>query len=353
MSDFIEKSKDMVDDKNLDECKRKRIKDVLDEIDKMYKIAHFYSMDVDNIEDVLSILEMNEHIGIGKPGFKEIYTDYIKDVIEYYTPPLLKPEKPVFNDKLLDDQYWQHWYSHLFGYMPNTPSRCQELKTGLGFLVASIHNLRFQKEQPESEIQFNRISDFQTHYSIITLNYDRLLENVCDFISYYYGTNGSVNFATDTCNTESPILAKLHGSIGVNATIIPPTWNKSITTESKIQNTWKLAYKALVEANYIRIIGYSFPATDTYVKYLLSSAVMKAFHLKKIDIICEDLDGAVEQKYDNFINFRYKRFKNRDVRDYLRGNYSACCNFGTDGIGSKEIKMNGLEEAHEAFFGGK
>jgi hypothetical protein len=232
-----------------------------------------------------------------------------------------------------------------------------ELRTKLGFFVASIHNLRFQREQRGSEyiIQFNRPPDFQTHYSIITLNYDLLLENICRFINkqYRHSTNGVVTFATDTHSIEvehsiNPILAKLHGSI--ETTIVPPTWNKS-DIDPKILDAWKLAYKALVEANYIRIIGYSLPATDTYVKYLLSSAVMKAFNLKKIDVICkDDSNGTIRKKYKKFINFKYYRFINGDVREYLFKNYDVCCNPVNDH--PERIDMNGLEKAHEAFFGG-
>ena len=340
MSNFLEKSRDIADNKNLNECKRKRIKHVLDKIDKMYKIAHFYSMDVDNIEDVLSILEMDEHIGI--PGFKKIYTDYIKDVIEHYTPKL---EAEKFGLDRSD------WYSHIFGYVdPHSPSFCQVLKAGLGFFVANIHNLSFQRGQQGSKHIVQRDPNIQTHYSIITLNYDLLLENVCDFINKQYNTDGSVTFATDTYNPEIPILAKLHGS--VDTIIIPPTWNKS-GIKPRIRDTWKLAYKALVEANYIRIIGYSLPSTDTYVKYLLGSAMMRASYSKKIDVICLDnSEETVKKRYESFINFKHK-FVNTKVEYYLSANYRDCCNLGTNGVDSKEIEMKGLEEAHEKFFGRK
>jgi len=337
MSNFLVKSKDMFS-KNSD--KYKHLKRIFDEIDKMDKINRFYSMDVDNIEDVLSILEMNEHIGIGIPGFKKTYTDYIKAVIEYYTPKQ-KTEEPRLAGP--------GWFSRIFGYEKN------DLGTALGFFVASIHNLSFQRElqrSGENIVRFNRDFDLQTHYSIITLNYDLLLENICRFIDKKYSTNGGVTFATDIHSIEvdntNPILAKLHGSI--DTTIVPPTWNKS-DINPNILNAWKLAYKALVEANYIQIIGYSFPATDTYVKYLLSSAVMKAFNLKKIDVICkDDSNGTIRKKYKEFINFKYYRFINGDVREYLFKNYDVCCHPILLGDHPKKIVMNGLEKAHEAFF---
>ena len=342
MSKFLEESKNMFS-KNPDDYKH--LKRIFEKINKMDKINRFYSMDVYNIEDVLSILEMDERLGRRK--LKKSYIRYIKDVIEYYTPQL-ESESPMLND--------QDWYTRIFdsrgihGYMP-----MNELQSNLGFFVSSIHNLRFQREQRGSEyiIQFNRPPDFQTHYSIITLNYDLLLENICRFINkqYRHSTNGVVTFATDTYNTENPILAKLHGSIE-DTTIIPPTWNKS-TTEPKIRNAWKLAYKALVEANYIRIIGYSLPPTDNYIKYLLSLAVMESFNLKKIDVICkDDSEETVKKRYESFIRFKNYRFINGNVEDYLSRNYGTCRSTVIPAVDPKEIVMNGLEEAHEAFFRG-
>jgi hypothetical protein len=297
-------------------------------------------MDVYNIEEVLSILEMNERLG--KRRLKKSYIKYIKDVIEYYTP-----KREIEEPRLAGPG----WFSRIFGYEKIN------LGTALGFFVASIHNLSFQRKLQSSGdhiVRFNRDFDLQTHYSIITLNYDLLLENVCRFINTKYNTNGGVTFATDIDSIEiehnntNPIFAKLHGSI--DTTIVPPTWNKS-DINPNILNAWKLAYKALVEANYIQIIGYSFPATDTYVKYLLSSAVMKAFNLKKIDVICkDDSNGTIRKKYKEFINFKYYRFINGDVREYLFKNYDVCCHPILLGDHPKKIVMNGLEKAHEAFF---
>jgi hypothetical protein len=234
-----------------------------------------------------------------------------------------------------------------------------ELRSNLGFFVASIHNLRFQREQQGSEyiVQFNRPPNCQTHYSIITLNYDLLLENACRFINEHYkhSTDGYITFAIDTHSIETehssnPILAKLHGSI--ETTIVPPTWNKS-EINPKILDAWKLAYKALVNANYIRIIGYSLPPTDTYIKYLLSLAVMESFNLKKIDVICkDDSEETVKKRYESFIRFKNYRFINGNVEDYLSRNYGTCRSTVIPAVDPKEIVMNGLEEAHEAFFRG-
>jgi hypothetical protein len=113
-----------------------------------------------------------------------------------------------------------------------------------------------------------------------------------------------------------PSLAKLHGSVD-DMSIIPPTWNKSI--HKKIDLEWRLAYKLLSSANHIRILGYSLPDNDAYVKYLLKSSILESENLKTIDIICMDKDEQVKSKYDSFISLKYPkyRFINGDIKNYL------------------------------------
>jgi hypothetical protein len=53
----------------------------------------------------------------------------------------------------------------------------------------------------------------------------------------------------------------------VEPTIVPPTWNKG-THYAQLKRVWRLAAKHLSEAEYIFIIGYSYPPTDEFFKYL-------------------------------------------------------------------------------------
>lgn len=128
---------------------------------------------------------------------------------------------------------------------------------------------------------------------------------------------GIGNTLNEYINSTDPKLciAKLHGSIDKN-NIVPPTWNKNVGNHD-IKEAWGLASKMLADANYIRIIGYSFPPTDTYVKYLFKSAVLKCENLKAIDCLCWDQDGSVEKRFNEFVVFRDKRFINMKTENYL------------------------------------
>jgi len=110
-----------------------------------------------------------------------------------------------------------------------------------------------------------------------------------------------------------------------------------------------LAYQLLADATQLRIIGYSLPTADAYVKYLLKSAVIKDPHLKKIDVICRDPDGSVEKRYNDFIKFDYYNFVGADVDTYLSNHAGRYKNAS----GKKDLErgfiINELEEAHKSF----
>jgi len=63
------------------------------------------------------------------------------------------------------------------------------------------------------------------------------------------------------------------------------------------------------------------PTSDAYIKYLLKSAILNSEHLKKIDVICLDDDNNARNRYDNFIDFNYYRFANRNVSDLFEDLY--------------------------------
>ena len=113
--------------------------------------------------------------------------------------------------------------------------------------------------------------------------------------------------------------------------------------------TWAAAHEILREANQIRIIGYSLPLADAYIKYLFKSAVIDAPHLKQIDVICRDSDGQTWNRYREFIRLDYARFAIADVTSYL----DVVRGVVTSGVAITQpaIYCNRLEAAHEQFFG--
>ena len=124
--------------------------------------------------------------------------------------------------------------------------------------------------------------------------------------------------------------------------MVAPTWNKSVN--KKLKKAWNAAYAALVNANEIRIIGYSLPVADAYVKYLLKAAVTKSDHLRRIDILFKPSSTVKSevQRYREFITFRNARMSYSDAASYIkdikRGNYTV------------EMVFSSLESSHEQAF---
>lgn len=325
MSNFLEKSKDMF---ALAPDRYGNFANVFKTINGMYKSKGYYTADLFNIEEILSILEMSEQLG--HEDEKSSFVQYIVDVIQHFTPQLTTPE------------ITGAWTNRIFG----RGNREKNIQNQYGYFVSCLLNLAVSRNG-QGDFFCNPSGDKRREalYSVITLNYDMVLENFVSYLGEYFGADDRIGFSqeVDADHRHTP-LAKLHGSAHTNV-IVPPTWNKGLNEQ--IRPAWRLAFKLLSEANHVRIIGYSLPVADAYVKYLLKAAIIHCEHLKSIDVLCLDGDGSVEKRYEEFISFPKRRFRNASVIDYIHKNYAYWTNANPD---SSVIHLNGLEKVHSDFF---
>lgn len=333
MSNFLLKSKDLYFS-SPDEYPH--FQSVLQSIGNLSIAKNYYETDLSNIEEILSIIEMGTFLR-GDQLKKEFFR-YIIDVIKAYTPEL----KP-YSEKMPGN-----WYDFIFGD--------HGIHSYYGLFVANLFGLEFFKKQVKDydqnirEFHVEPTDESSYEYAIISLNYDLVLEQICSFLNENYITKNKIEFSQVEIseNYIVPPLCKLHGSVETGL-IIPPTWSKG--NHSEITPIWKNAYQVLKDSNYIRFIGYSLPVADSYVKYLLKSAVVHSKHLKNIDVICIDNDGRVKSRYDEFIKFGYYRFKNASVSDYLNEIQSSFKQRARKNIGKRgnRFLMNDLERIHNSF----
>lgn len=189
--------------------------------------------------------------------------------------------------------------------------------------VTCLHNLVIAGD--ESSLRWRRISNPKTQYNVISLNYDCVLETVCDFLNQQCHGEYRLRFQraeSDTSVTEFGLLwlVKLHGSVDSPDDIVPPTWSK--TVNESIREQWIVAQRLLAEATHIRVLGYSLPTSDAYVRYLLKSSLIRAEFesfgpLKSFDVITLDSDGETKRRYDDFVRFKNYRFVNTKIESYL------------------------------------
>ena len=180
-----------------------------------------------------------------------------------------------------------------------------------------------RQNSSSSQWHFGDVRPFNDEVAVISLNYDLVLEFTSDALCSrnqrspnqplpnLVVANG--NQSLDSSFGRS--LVKLHGCLK-KGDIVPPTWNKHLSNPG-IRNVWAKAHGLLTDANHIRVLGYSLPEGDNYIKYLLRSAVADNKHLKSFDVVCLDRDGSVQTRYERFVTFPKWRFKSGDITDYL------------------------------------
>ena len=207
MANFLDVSRDIyhADPGNKDYESWKKI---FETIAGMHVAKSYYKTDLRNIEEVLSILAMEDAVAGGDRNAD--FAEYIKGVIRACEPDWPPPAFATNGDRRLLDK---DMHQELMGVdEPHRSYRtfvaCLLNTKLLGFLSGAL--CRTNLEEPEAE------------YSVVTLNYDRVLEACQDHIQAGCSALGP---GWPTPNTLR--IAKLHGS--VDREVIPPTWRKGET----------------------------------------------------------------------------------------------------------------------------
>lgn len=317
VSNFYEVSRDMY---NSDRDKYKNFERVFAERGKLNSILNYYNSNLFNIEEILSILEMRAHLDQAAEPERKAFSDYIKCVIRDKTPPIRGEQGPLPGN----------WYDVVFG---------ADMWRVYGYFVINLFNLTLRRATSGVD---HESSETDAEYSIITLNYDSVLESPIEYLNKRFAWTTKILFRTSPTDSGcAPYLCKLHGSVDEEV-IMLPTWNKLI--HSSILDTWVLARRILNEAREIRIIGYSLPAADAYVKYLLKAACVNAEDLAAIDILCLDPDSQVKRRFKELFSFQKVRYVNGTIEGYLN------TMFGLMSRPTGDFRFLQLEQAHRQIF---
>jgi len=279
---------------------------VLTAIGKLANVKNYLDADLYDIEEVFSIIEMQKQLGVSVPDFAK----FISDVVVSSTPPM--PNSPPMQNG-----------GHIWGN-----SAIWKLYGSFALALA-----RMKLTSASSPYSYE-VTESSLTYDVITLNYDRALETPLTRLGERLGTGKLYHRpSTDEAVPKNSRLAilKLHGD-AAEGTIVPPTWDKSV--RDGVRQDWAEAYKKLSQANHVRVLGYSFPPTDTYFRYFLKASLANTQHLKSLDILTRDADGQVKQRCDSTFTFKFKRFREFEAQGYLQSTMA-----------------NGIEKAHAAFAG--
>jgi hypothetical protein len=298
--------------------KYRHFEHVLNELNALAVVKSYVSADLLDIEEVLSVLEMEEYLKGTKVG--ESLRRFIQDVIVECTPAV--------------------------AYGPPTASNWQDMVFGQGIsrfhsrFVASVLQLALYRDRTGAF--HGQTTQHDVRYDVISLNYDMVLETIGDAIRNERGGVGGFSRPGLSENSDLPWLCKLHGSVDTGD-IVPPTWRKG--ADGTLGAQWSVAHRLLSEANHLRILGYSLPVSDNYIKYLFKAALKSSRHLKTIDVITRDPGGATRARFEQFFTYKFFRFVDGDVLKYFGRLLPKSVRFGeNNGYG-----FTALEHEHSTF----
>jgi NAD-dependent SIR2 family protein deacetylase len=253
-------------------------------------------LDIDNIESVFSAFEMAQLIG-------KLWTLSPEEIDEL--PKAIRQVIAITLERSIN-----------FDRSPG--SRAQAPSHYVNF-VARVKN----------------ISDWNNRCSFFTFNYDCALDMELEAQTYRqvdYGLgeklnpgavpliklHGSLNwFACSECNQITPTIGlagrfevetapvhlrwEPHGPCVCNKAlsnepfIVPPTMNKFREYQG-IQQVWKRAAELLHAAEYVYVIGYSYPPTDQFFEYLWALGTLGAARIKKF-LVCDPNPDKVKNRF--------------------------------------------------------
>jgi hypothetical protein len=167
--------------------------------------------------------------------------------------------------------------------------------------------------------------------TVITFNYDLVLEKCLS--KYGVKPDYCLSQQQDPANKHAEKLLKIikvHGSVNwldkgqsgaevvrtseelvtdprKRPLLVPPTWAKGMQSALN-RRLWSNAVLALEKAHRVVIIGYSFPMTDLYFKYLLAAGFRNNSSLRRLSVINpKDMRAELSEILDDtYFNNRLK-----------------------------------------------
>ena len=381
MSNFLVKAKDLY---FRDPDKFTSLEPVLAAIHRMHAAKTYYSTDLLNIEEVLSISDMLDAVGADDmsydapdgslekvlvdaaqkaldAGLEDVYEvripskeevqDFIITVIREYSERIEVPQEkniPEYRGLKPGNLNRSEPLSKIAEHLCTLGMNDNACWLRYLLFACSMLDVRFG-QTPGSGVESG-----VTEYGVITLNYDLVVERAIRHVEDRLGglERSGVKFYQSDLRLGSSVAVKhLHGDI--NGELVAPTWAKLASED--IRQSWRDAYQMLRDANYIRVVGYSLPPSDSHVRYLLKAAALESRNLKAFDFIVFDPEGQVERRFNEFVLLNFRRFKNARFEEYIpESAASLLTSYPADGeVVEDKVKywarFNKLERHHEKF----
>lgn len=325
MADFISRSKDLFFNNSKQFA---YFEGVYGTIAELSAIKNTFISDLYNIEEILSLLEMDSFMK--GEELSENFVRFLSDVVKNLLPPMVPHSGKVGQS---------NWHGFLLGENP--------LWRPYLLLMAAMLGLEARVNQSDSKLTWRRLP-ISDRYAIITLNYDTVIEAAFSYVTSigFDGQAPVLEKKEYDPSWDKLQLAKLHGCAN-DGNIVPPTWRKG---NNAVKDAWRLAYCLLRDANQIRIVGYSLPVSDSYIRYLLKTAIRSSPDLKAIDVLTYDTGDNTKQRYDEFVDFNRFRFISGKLEQLFRRFDDFLEPVARRANFKDPLRLNILEAAHRSLF---
>jgi hypothetical protein len=297
------------------------------ELDKALAKVH---VDLDNIEELFGFLEMELRLSPGsKPQLREDMTYLIARTLEATSNRSLSTHQNALAAGLVGGTRWMYRFNgNQYGFFAGFASGLwNPAKQSAGGSVDSIISFNYDLIL---EREFTSLGILPVYESTAAAYYH-------EFPQHRLGLrllkmHGSANWLhCRQCSTlwaftpEKAKPSEVPGRhcpscrySGLSTVIVPPTWNKGIEAEF-ILPVWKQALQELISAGRIFIIGYSFPDSDQFFKYLLGLALSKNTSLVEIHIVSdsEKIRGRFEALFHPYFHGRVVKYHPEGTANFL------------------------------------
>src|SRR4030042_1842756 len=320
MNNFLEIAQDLLRRGEVEEAKAD-FENVFDAVGKLHAAQSKAIIDTYNIEDVYAAFEMGKLLG-RLPGIEELdqidgLISSIKKVIGFTLEKTMRlPTKAEINGPVQYDSFVD-----IINTLLSQKVECSIIT--FNYDLGLDYSLYKRKIIPNYGLEDVRIGVKAIPYLKLhgSINWGRCNNNSCRKVVAYRNF-GVTEYQNDLGYSILPMISKLrkmkcpfcNNELDKDPFIVPPTWNKTAFHE-QIDIIWKKAAIELKDSEQIIIIGYSFPPTDMFFRYLFAlgvdlKTILKGFYVYNPDPEVEGrfrnlLSSGIEQRF-HFYNVSFE-----------------------------------------------
>ncbi|UCH42385.1 MAG: hypothetical protein JSW16_06080 [Dehalococcoidales bacterium] len=309
MAEFLEKAEDLlrrgvIKDNEIKES----FQDVFSARTELNAIYTKSYLDIDNIESLFGAIEMAQVIGkFGERTMEEIIK-LRESIITLIVHTLERSISfPVRNGQVFPTEH----HNAFVKMLQETENR--EEGEGNEFTIItfnydltmdvalSLNQMKFDYCLEEGK-ETNKVKYLKLHGSInwgLCRQCNKIIPLSISEVNFntYPGHTKNANY-----NFSSWLKERKHCEAGYyeHPVLVPPTWNKT-AHNNQINNVWRKVAKELSQAENIFIIGYSFPTSDLFFRYLYALGSVSSMRIRRFWVFNPDPTGEVKNNFTSLI----------------------------------------------------